>query len=65
MLQVTVLSSRAEVSDVLSTSIFVMGLSGAARLLGGHPESAALLITGGPVRSEIHTIDWPAAWSSR
>jgi thiamine biosynthesis lipoprotein ApbE len=65
MVQVTVISSRAEVSDVLSTSLFVMGLSEGARFLDEHPESSALLITDRPAGSEIHAIDWPAAISSK
>jgi thiamine biosynthesis lipoprotein len=65
MVQVTVISSRAEVSDVLSTSLFVMGLKEGARLLDEHSGSSALLITDGLAGSEIHAIDWPASISSK
>jgi thiamine biosynthesis lipoprotein ApbE len=62
MAQVTVLSSSAEVSDVLSTSLFVLGPKAGNKLLDTYDGISALMVTrveGALDRTEVVAIDWP------
>jgi thiamine biosynthesis lipoprotein len=68
MLQTTVLAALAETSDVLSTTIFVLGPIEGRKLLHEHPGTAAIMITETTVdETGVIAVNWPtkiSPWDS-